>query len=900
MRFHPRLVALLSAFCILHSALAQATFTTQSLRWQITAGGLHGEITDLETSGAYDRKNGSSQPIARVTVGGTPYSSNAATFSDPPPSLTRSARRALAPAGTWPGGQKLVTLTFATLNPSPILTLRVTPLAHAIVIQIAAWDAKGQAVTSIDFAFFGTRFGSSGAGGISTDWFWTGCGTRYWDSSDRRLLLIAPLTAANTGNGNTVYNTIDTSIAMAPEGWPLGTASAVISCAESDDAGLRTRLAEAEAFIGTRGGQHRKGYASLGSQAYRSQLFWENNYNVAWHASMLDWDLRSGVGGVLLEFPGWYDTTASGGGVNQGAWVDQDTLTTWVASHRVAGVEVGPHIWANMVPKAHVDYVNNGDGVRQGALRLAEVAKLESDLLASQTTGTVAANATLPAGWPSSGEFVVDSEVIHYVSKSGAQVTLGTRAYNQAAYGSQDHFAGADMFRVITDAATANYYELSISGGGSADHLASVAAWSRILFAAGDPLRSVVWYMDELEDSDDSLSETAPVWWAYPYCAGLFYDALGPSRCDTSNARGGALPYSFESAGGQTDYGDYVNTATFRTKLQTNLRNTRAWPITLAQQGSGAVTGHWRYRYVWTDANSVLLHSDEARVSVNSVSAVRVSGWPTGSGGTITIYRTATGPGTTYKTVTSGLAASTASYDDSVADGSLGANFSGTEVLTTIHRQVAAPVQLAWIRPDGSGVHATCDDIESALSISLATGAAITWQVRPDYLTNQPNLDFNLRLANLYEQQRLSGTDVDQSTKDARWQAGATADWMLFRAPTGAYSLVSVTLDTTLFSSNANVRGFKTAAAAVNGTQWLSAWVKAAGSDAYTCTVPTTTVGQYAVYTVTEDAGHNVSWTPVTVSQSGGNTTFTLTGRVWIDCGSLALSKFTSATLVLQ
>jgi len=98
--------------------------------------------------------------------------------------------------------------------------------------------------------------------------------------------------------------------------------------------------------------------------------------------------------------------------------------------------------------------------------------------------------------------------------------------------------------------------------------------------------------------------------------------------------------------------------------------------LTAAATGSGAITvaTAWKYRYRWTSGDGTVEYSDVATTGAfASKASVTVSGWPTHLGGTVTLYRT-TDAGNILFIVpgASALDASTASYSDTTADGSLG------------------------------------------------------------------------------------------------------------------------------------------------------------------------------------------------------------------------------------
>lgn len=95
--------------------------------------------------------------------------------------------------------------------------------------------------------------------------------------------------------------------------------------------------------------------------------------------------------------------------------------------------------------------------------------------------------------------------------------------------------------------------------------------------------------------------------------------------------------------------------------------------ISATPGGSGSITATWKYRYRWTSGDGTVEYSDVATAGPSSSTHVTVSGWPTHLGGTVTLYRTTDAGSVLYVVPgAAALAASTASYTDSTADGSLG------------------------------------------------------------------------------------------------------------------------------------------------------------------------------------------------------------------------------------
>lgn len=111
-----------------------------------------------------------------------------------------------------------------------------------------------------------------------------------------------------------------------------------------------------------------------------------------------------------------------------------------------------------------------------------------------------------------------------------------------------------------------------------------------------------------------------------------------------------------------------------------------------AGAGSVTVVTHWKYRYRWLSGDGTVEYSDVATTGAFASKAdVAVTGWPTHLGGTITLYRTTDGGSVLYIVPgAAALAASTASYSDTTADGSLGtATFPDGRLVsdTILHRQ---------------------------------------------------------------------------------------------------------------------------------------------------------------------------------------------------------------------
>jgi len=108
--------------------------------------------------------------------------------------------------------------------------------------------------------------------------------------------------------------------------------------------------------------------------------------------------------------------------------------------------------------------------------------------------------------------------------------------------------------------------------------------------------------------------------------------------------------------------------------------------------GSVTVVTHWKYRYRWIGGDGTVEYSDVASSGAfTSKAHCTVSGWPTHLGGTVTLYRTTDGGSVLYIVPgAAALAASTASYNDSTADGSLStATYPDGRLVsdTILHRQ---------------------------------------------------------------------------------------------------------------------------------------------------------------------------------------------------------------------
>jgi len=128
---------------------------------------------------------------------------------------------------------------------------------------------------------------------------------------------------------------------------------------------------------------------------------------------------------------------------------------------------------------------------------------------------------------------------------------------------------------------------------------------------------------------------------------------------------------------------------------------TRTYGITLADGGSGTFTGTYWYRYVWTDGNgNKWLSRAEDFSASGSGTHITVSGWPT-SAGTVAIYRSVDGgDGTELKLVTSGIdVTAVSSYDDSTADGALGATLSLDPVAPFGNEDFDQGVRVDWMIP---------------------------------------------------------------------------------------------------------------------------------------------------------------------------------------------------------
>lgn len=104
----------------------------------------------------------------------------------------------------------------------------------------------------------------------------------------------------------------------------------------------------------------------------------------------------------------------------------------------------------------------------------------------------------------------------------------------------------------------------------------------------------------------------------------------------------------------------------------------QAHQLSAVPTGSGSFSGTYTYRWVWTDGSGRTHHSWKGTVIASNDDHVLVSGWPT-SAGTVDIFRTTDG-GSTLKEVVTGLdVTANSDYQDSTADGALGADYGGLE-----------------------------------------------------------------------------------------------------------------------------------------------------------------------------------------------------------------------------
>ncbi|MEP0846995.1 MAG: hypothetical protein HRF50_09265 [Phycisphaerae bacterium] len=175
-------------------------------------------------------------------------------------------------------------------------------------------------------------------------------------------------------------------------------------------------------------------------------------------------------------------------------------------------------------------------------------------------------------------------------------------------------------------------------------------------------------------------------------------------------------------------------------------------------------------------------------------------------------------------------------------------------------------LQLGWAElSNPSTRHTSVDEIEYMLAKSIAYDMPVTIQVWMSSLETWPNRDANLWLLNQYEQLRLSGY-FTQAEKNAA--KAVDKDFMLFRRPSGVWSLERVSL----LNISRDVRGYITRSA-LDGVRYATIWPLEDEVLAVTLVAPA--VGSF---TVADYAGNPV---PV-VNLGGGLYKFMLGTRVYV------------------
>lgn len=192
--------------------------------------------------------------------------------------------------------------------------------------------------------------------------------------------------------------------------------------------------------------------------------------------------------------------------------------------------------------------------------------------------------------------------------------------------------------------------------------------------------------------------------------------------------------------------------------------------LTHSLQAGPGITGTYQYQYVWTDGGGLTHYSRPITGVAPSNEKVRVTGWPT-SAGTVAIYRTVAS-GSTLKLVVSGLNVTTNSfYDDSVADGSLGANL-GT-----------VPAHVDPVGNDAFNQTALCDFLLAHKSQNEAT-RLLSGFARNDGHNSLPDYFYNLIDSDEYLREAGIGFSTIQTEPHS---AALLGDKLWVATPDGLY-----------------------------------------------------------------------------------------------------------------
>lgn len=440
------------------------------------------------------------------------------------------------PTGFSYSGEAL-TYTFGSLVSSPTATVRVTPHADHLLIQLQGVTGTDQ-VDEIRFVTIETAGSLDGA-------VWRFL--RYEDSGVGRYLGVMPLdrwthtSVGPAGAGGYLWASAYRARAYPTPVTFVGRKVALFA-ASTDRAQLLARVSAVETDEGVPIGVGSRQHPAL----RRSCMFWDQMLYTERNTA-LQWTLDAGVGRVLLHQPLWQDSRRPS--QVQPLWGSAANLKSWIDSLKAEGIVVGAHVFPSQCVKNSLDYVAAG---AHPGLRRDRSITLAVDLPASQTDGLIQTT-TAPTGWPlDEGErdIVIGREIVQYSGLKTDAPPYGfvgpfVRAKNQTgspeALGPQDATAGTLIQRLVPS--LGEYaYQWDIASGGAAEH---ARASGQLIDALG--LEYI--YCDAIEHSEEPHEYTFGV-----LMNGLYDAVVNKPAWMEASVGTGVWTWPLIAVAGQMDY----------------------------------------------------------------------------------------------------------------------------------------------------------------------------------------------------------------------------------------------------------------------------------------------------------------------------------------------------------